>query len=319
MQAFASGAEPWVKCLIAGSGPLLLHGLGPLLDFLAGERPPEPLPSGTKSSPPDSLSARLVPTLTVLAHLAVAAAAYAAVATAPVQPLLLGLMTVTLGISAVGCQAAAHELIHSRNPVHLAVAAVFLTLYWWYPYYRAHHQHHLTVCTPSDYTSAHKGRDVYSYTLQYIPGTYSEVALTAGLFLAFGPLATAAHLGASFILLTYMSVFDYVLHYGLSRPEMPGSGGRRFMHVTDYNSWSSLYPVENAMLFRVLYHGDHHIVGNKSYAWLRPSASAPTFPMPINLLAMATFVPPLWSAVMDKRADEINRKNLEHLGLVTRP
>ncbi|KXZ52318.1 hypothetical protein GPECTOR_10g950 [Gonium pectorale] len=306
--------------------------------------PPCPQPP-----PPDSLLARLVPTLAILAHLAVAIAAWAAVATAPVQPLMLGLVALTLGVSGSICMAAAHELIHSRNPVHLAVAAVFLTLYWWYPYYRAHHQHHLTVATPSDYTTVHAGRDIYSYIPQYVRGSYVEAwqlaaeeckrsgkplfsrhnstlvayvaqaALTAGLFLVFGPLATAVHLVGSALLITYISIFDYVLHYGLSRPEMPGSGGRRFMQVTDYNSWCSLYPVENALLFRVLYHGDHHIVGNKSYAWLRPSASAPTFPMPINLLAMATFMPPLWSAVMDKRADEANQKNLQHLGLAPQP
>ncbi|GLC55118.1 hypothetical protein PLESTB_000945800 [Pleodorina starrii] len=333
-------------------------------------------PAG-KAPPADDLAARLVPTLAIAAHLAAAAVAYAAVAAAaaaapPQPPYMLPLLLYSVGTSAAVTMGGAHELVHSRHPVHLAAAATFLTAYWWYPYYRAHHQHHLHVCTPVDYTCAPKGLNVYSYFGQYFAGSYAEAwelsiqecdragqphfsatnstlvalgaqaLLTAALAAALGPAAAAFHLGVTVVMLTYMAIFDYVLHYGLVRPPLAatsnpppaaaaavtsatssssggggGGGRRRYTPITPYTSWNSLYPLENGMLFSVLLHSDHHLAASKSYGWLRaPSASsspAPLFPSPINLLGLSVFIPPLWRAIMDERADEANARHLEYL------
>ncbi|GIL77731.1 hypothetical protein Vretifemale_7176 [Volvox reticuliferus] len=156
--------------------------------------------------------------------------------------------------------AACHELIHSRNPVHLSAAALFLTLYWWYPYYRAHHQHHLHVCTPVDYTCAPKGMSFYSYFLPYFACSYAEAwqlaiqecdragkpryshhnttlvavvvqaLLAAMIYAIFGPVATAVHVTSNIVLLVYMATLDYILHYGLVRPPMPGNERRKHTH-----------------------------------------------------------------------------------------
>ncbi|EFJ52762.1 hypothetical protein VOLCADRAFT_86064 [Volvox carteri f. nagariensis] len=267
------------------------------------------------------------------------------------KPLLLLLLSYTLATSASVAMAASHELIHSRNPVHLATAWMFLALYWWYPYYRAHLQHHLHVCTPPDYTCAPKGQDFYSFFLPYYAGSYKEAwhlavqecnragkskfsphnrraALTVAMYGIFGPVAIAVHLTSNFILLVYMAVFDYILHYGLVRQPMPGNS-RRYTPITPYTSWNSLYALEvtqkgmtNGVLFNVLLHSDHHLHGVKSYRVLRPppappggAVCGPCFPGPVNLLALAVFVPPLWMALMDTRADEANAKHMEYLGL----
>lgn len=48
----------------------------------------------------------------------------------------------------------------------------------------------------------------------------AQAALTAALGLALGPAAALLHGAVCAVLLTYMSVLDYVLHYGLRRPPL---------------------------------------------------------------------------------------------------
>ncbi|GIL49878.1 hypothetical protein Vafri_6193 [Volvox africanus] len=333
----------WLRPVLVGSGPLLLHFILPFLDLHLGQQHPQPLAPTAKVSPADDLTARVVPTIVVIMHLTIMATAYATIATAPLQPLLLPLLAYSLATSASCTMAASHELVHSRNPVHLSAAALFLTLYWWYPYYRAHHQHHLHVCTPVDYTCAPKGLNIYSYFPPYITSSYAEawqlaiqecyragkprfsrhnttlVALVAQALLAaviyaiFGPVATAVHFTSNIVFLVYMATLDYILHYGLVRPLMAGNE-RRYTPITPHTSWNSLYAFENGIFFNVLYHSDHHLYGVKSYGYLRPPIDGPLVPFPINLLGILVLVPPLWRYVMDRRADEANAKHLEYLG-----
>ncbi len=71
----------------------------------------------------------------------------------------------------------------------------------------------------------------------------AQALLTVGLFVAFGPVATAVHLGSAVVMVTYTAILDYVLHYGLKRPQLPGSS-KRYTPITPYTSWNSLYPLE---------------------------------------------------------------------------
>eukprot|EP00198_Chlamydomonas_reinhardtii_P008770 XP_001698107.1 alkane hydroxylase [Chlamydomonas reinhardtii] len=398
----------------AAEGRGKASGLGSLtfLDFVVPFSTPlaAAIATGVYTGAPgaDHFLSRALPCLAVAVQLLVLLATYgalAAAAGAPAPPLagaagaaaaglqqqqllLLPLLVTSLALSAGMAQAASHELLHSRHPVHLAAAWLFLTTHWWYPYFRAHHQHHLAVCTPADYASAPRGLSLAAYLPRYIGSSYTEAwqlaaaecrraghpvfsthnsclvalvaqaALTAALGLALGPAAALLHGAVCAVLLTYMSVLDYVLHYGLRRPPLvvaaaaaataggvgggadaavstvadsrevtgvapaaagvaaapaAGSGAVRYAPVTPFNSWSSLYPLENALFFNVLIHGDHHMTASRSYAWLVPAPSSPTFPAPINALALATFVPPLWRAAMHERVDQANSANLRHL------
>ncbi|GIL77732.1 hypothetical protein Vretifemale_7176 [Volvox reticuliferus] len=125
---------------------------------------------------------------------------------------------------------------------------------------RAHHQHHLHVCTPVDYTCAPKGMSFYSYFLPYFACSYAEAwqlaiqecdragkpryshhnttlvavvvqaLLAAMIYAIFGPVATAVHVTSNIVLLVYMATLDYILHYGLVRPPMPGNERRKHTH-----------------------------------------------------------------------------------------
>ena len=70
-----------------------------------------------------------------------------------------------------------------------------------------------------------------------------QVALTAGITAIFGPVAGALHFGTAALTLVLMATFDYVLHYGLSRPLLPGSS-TRYAPVTPLSSWNSFYKFE---------------------------------------------------------------------------
>ncbi|KAG2439518.1 hypothetical protein HXX76_004871 [Chlamydomonas incerta] len=420
--ALGAGLAWPLRAALVGAGPLLVHLLLPGLDWLLGpsraladrQAQAQQAEQALKAPPADDFLSRLLPCLAAATHLLVLFLAYGTLAAAeapavpqapppaePQQLLLLPLLVTSLALSAGMAQAASHELLHSRHPVHQAVAWLHLTTHWWYPYFRAHHQHHLTVCTPVDYASAPRGLSLAVYVRRYLRGSYVEAwqlaaaeckragkpvfsihnsclvalaaqaALAAGLALALGPAMALLHAAVCATFLTYMAVLDYVLHYGLQRPPLaaataggggggsatanagaeaaagsagaaagtgeaaqpvatapvpavpvpaPGASGPvRYAPVTPFNSWSSLYPFENALFFNVLIHADHHMAASRSYAWLVPTPSTPTFPGPINALGLAAFVPPLWRATMDERADRANRANLQHLAALGAP
>ena len=114
--------------------------------------------------PTYSLSSRIAPAINALAHIAASILAYAAVgghlpSTAaalalptagtaaaaagvgffpppPRDLLLLLLLTHAVGTSAFYAISACHELLHSRNPLHLAIAEVALIWMWWHVFLR---------------------------------------------------------------------------------------------------------------------------------------------------------------------------------------
>ena len=91
-------------------------------------------PSGN----PNSLGARLLPTILAALHVGLSTWAYSAVAAAPLLQLpQFALLLQALATNAlVCCLASGHELLHSRNKVHLGVAEFTLAWIWWHPYFR---------------------------------------------------------------------------------------------------------------------------------------------------------------------------------------
>ncbi|KAG2438887.1 hypothetical protein HYH02_010684 [Chlamydomonas schloesseri] len=177
----------------------------------------------------------------------------------------------------------------------------------------------------------------------------AQLLSLAAISMLLGPTAAAFHAAVCAGMLVYIGALDYTFHYGLVRPPaaqllqpLPPAGAaaaardaelaadqatgataaaapspqppREYAPVTRFNSWSSSYPLENAMTCHGLQHAEHHISAGTSHAWLRAtSARNPRLPAPLLLMALAGFVPPLWRAVMDPRADDANSQNLAHL------
>ncbi len=60
-------------------------------------------------------------------------------------------------------------------------------------------------------------------------GGLAQAAITAGVWACFGATAAAAHLGAAAVALTYMAIFDYMMHYGGWLGGWVGPSGRAAM------------------------------------------------------------------------------------------
>jgi alkane 1-monooxygenase len=60
--------------------------------------------------------------------------------------------------------------------------------------------------------------------------------------------------------------------------------------------------MNNAALFNMGRHSDHHRVMTRSYDGLKPVAGAPELPSGYAGALLTALVPPLWKRVMDPRA-----------------
>ncbi|KAL6748812.1 fatty acid desaturase-domain-containing protein [Haematococcus lacustris] len=361
---------PWLAALLLGP-PLIMFVANPALDKLLG---PVELPAHTQavadgpagavnptSSSLSGFAARALPTAWVAAFctasLLTACSLGQLGASGPdplAQAQLLGLLVLGLGTTGAVGTAAAHELIHSRHPVHQTAGELMLAWVWFWPYSRSHHHHHLTVGTPDDHASAPLGQALGPFLWQYFVGNMTiawemecketarkghpawspynrflwgmaaQLGITAAVTCLGGWAALAVHCAAGTVAQLQLGVVDYVLHYGLQRPRK--ADGQRLSPVSHHSSYNSGYALENAMLFKVLMHSDHHLTASKPWGSLgllgqaSPAALAsneleqgqveveegaelsqplllPKWPMS-GVLALA-LVPPLWFNVVD--------------------
>ena len=218
--------------------------------------------------------------------LQLAGTAWAAVrATSPSTGLLelLGL-TASAGVTTgVFGFVAAHELIHSRDRRDRALGLTFLATVFYMHFRIAHlYGHHRRAATFEDPASARLGEGLYAFLLRSIAGQFRE----AWRFEArrsrhpnrmvdlsrdrrhVSARSRAGRAGASccspssvaMIAVTLLESFNYVAHYGLSRP-----AGER---LAPHHSWNSERRMNNASLLNMGRHSDHHRRCRRSYAAL---------------------------------------------------
>mmetsp|Transcript_14533 Transcript_14533/g.36155 ORF Transcript_14533/g.36155 Transcript_14533/m.36155 type:complete len:525 (-) Transcript_14533:209-1783(-) len=341
---------------------LCMHVVAPALDVALGAQPAWRIKP--PSVPATDWGARALPACFAGAHIAASLAAYQAAASAAAAasattlgalPAVVWLLALATGASAGVGNAAAHELIHSRHPAHAAAASALLVWCCNWQYSRSHHHHHLTYCTPEDHTWARKGTGLWPYLPRYLAGGWrlawqeearecgrrgravwgphnaclvaalSQVAVAGGVYAVWGVAGLAVHLAGAAIAQFLLAAFDYILHYGLERTQLPGG---RWGPASPHSSFNSAHAVENAVLFKVLLHSDHHAVAAKPYGDLGLRASLPSSskgsageasavdiaaeprmwpgPLPLSLATALVLVPPLWFKVADPLADAAN-------------
>jgi alkane 1-monooxygenase len=105
-----------------------------------------------------------------------------------------------------------------------------------------------------------------------------------------------------------LETFNYVAHYGLSR-RVGGDG--RVERLTAQHSWNSARRMNNAALFNMGHHSDHHRLMTRSYEGLEPLAGAAELPSGYAAALLMALVPPLWRRVMDPRAEAVARLQME--------
>lgn len=299
--------------LAAAATPLCLAGL----DMVLGE-------DNTPVRPTRAAVPRWLPRIYVLLQLAAtawAAAWVARPATSLVEAVGLVLSTgLTTGVFGF---VAAHELIHSRVSRDRALGLTLLASVFYMHFRIAHvYGHHRRAATPEDPASARLGEGLYAFLVRSVTGQVREawafearrrreglgnrmvgyLALEAVLVIAIALIsvrALAFILAVALVAVTLLESFNYVAHYGLVRRTGPDG---RLERLGPKHSWNSGRRMNNAALFNMGRHSDHHRRMTRAYEQLEPLRGAAVLPSGYAAALLTALVPPLWRRVMDPRA-----------------
>jgi len=225
---------------------------------------------------------------------------------------------------------AAHEMIHSQSPRDRALGLTFLASVFYMHFRIAHvHGHHRRAATFEDPASARLGESLYAFLVRSIGGQFGEawtfekqrrhnaglpliglgnrmaayLAIEGILLLAVGWLSARAALfllATALIAVLLLETFNYVAHYGLSRDV---DAGGRLERLSPRHSWNSARPMNNAALFNMGRHSDHHRRPTRPYQKLEPLDGAAELPSGYAAALLTALVPPLWRGTMDWRAE----------------
>jgi alkane 1-monooxygenase len=224
---------------------------------------------------------------------------------------------------------AAHEMIHSRKRGDRAFGLTLLGSVLYMHFRIAHvHGHHVRAGTRADPATARLGEGLYRFWLRSIGGQLREawafearrqrrrgqrvvgthnmlVAFVAAelLFLivialmSFRALAFVAAVAVFAVLL--LETFNYVAHYGLERRVDPTGRPER---LAPHHSWNSKRRMNNAALFNMGRHSDHHRHMARPYAGLERLDGAAELPSGYAAALLTALAPPVWKKVMNPRA-----------------
>lgn len=228
-----------------------------------------------------------------------------------------GLATGVFGLSA------AHELVHGRERSQRALGLLFLASVFYMHFRIAHiYGHHRRAATFEDPVSARYGESLYAFLARSVAGQFREawdyearrqrragrtvfslrnrmvgyLAIEAAIIAG---LASVSAVALAFVLvnaalaIVLLETFNYVAHYGLSR----GPAGK----LGPEHSWNSANRMNNAALFNMGRHSDHHRHGAHPYGALKPIGEAPELPAGYASAMLTALLPPLWRRVMDPR------------------
>jgi len=310
---------PWTFLLLCVL-PLALAGG----DWLIGEEPP-----ATSAARP--VAHRLLPWLYVPIQLAEIVWAGWQVARPSTDLLTAVGLTLSTGLAAgVFGFLAAHELVHSRKRAEriygLAMLAALLNMQFAISHVHGHHRRPATLEDPA---TARRGESLYAFWLRSVAGQAAEAwAFEAGRLARAGrnPLgpgnrlliwcaievaivgavalfswrALAFFIAQALLAILLLEGFNYVAHYGLVRRRRLDG---RLEPLSPKHSWNSARRMNNASLFNMGRHSDHHRFSARPYNELEALAGGATLPCGYAGVILIALIPPLWRRVMDPRVD----------------
>ena len=214
---------------------------------------------------------------------------------------------------------AAHEMIHSRDARERALGLTLLGSVFYMHFRIAHvYGHHRRAATRDDPATARLGEGLYAFLLRSIAGQFREgwefdaarrhrrmiryAAIEIVFLLAVAILswrALAFVIAAALIAVALLESFNYVAHYGLTR-RMDSNGKPE--RLGPQHSWNSARRMNNAALFNMGRHSDHHRRIAQSYEGLEYLSGEARLPSGYAAALLTALIPPLWRRVMDERA-----------------
>ena len=178
---------------------------------------------------------------------------------------------------------AAHEMIHSRDRRERALGLALLGSVFYMHFRIAHvYGHHRRGATIEDPATARLGEGLYAFLVRSVVGQFREawafevqrrrgnrmivyLALEAAFLLVVALVswrALAFVVAVAAIAVMLLESFNYVAHYGLAR--RIGADGRA-ERLAPRHSWNSGRRMNNASLFNMGRHSDHHRRMSRSY------------------------------------------------------
>ncbi len=229
---------------------------------------------------------------------------------------------------------AAHEMIHSADRRERALGLTLLGSVFYMHFRIAHvYGHHRRAATAEDPATARLGEGLYAFLARTVAGQFGEawqfetqrlrrigrpawsqdnrmiryVAIEA-LFLIVVALVNLRLLvflvAVAVVAVALLETFNYVAHYGLRRRIRQDGRPER---LAPQHSWNSGRRMNNAALFNMGRHSDHHRIMTRSYEGLEPLSGEAELPSGYCAALLLALVPPVWRRVMDPRAVAIMR------------
>ncbi|HYX45501.1 MAG TPA: alkane 1-monooxygenase [Sphingomicrobium sp.] len=304
--------------LAAAAAPVCLAGM----DAVLGE-------DEAAAGRPDATIPRWLPRIYIVVQLAVTGWAAAWIARRSTTFLEAAGIAVSVGfITGVFGFVAAHEMVHSREKKERALGLIQLASVFYMHFRIAHvYGHHRRAATSEDAATAKLGEGLYVFFVRTVRGQFREawmfeaerlrrkrkpllspgnrmlhyLAIEGALFLFVGLLswrALAFLVAVAGISVALLEGFNYVAHYGLiRRTEEDGS----IEPLAPIHSWNSSRRMNNAALFNMGRHADHHRHMARSYEQLDVMENGAQLPSGYAAALLTALVPPLWRKTMDPR------------------
>jgi len=241
-------------------------------------------------------------------------------------------MAVTIGfIGGLGINTA-HELGHKRESVERWLSKIALAQSAYGHFYIEHNRgHHVRVATPEDPASSRLGENYYAFWPRTVFGSLRSAwtlesrrcarsghrpfriqndvvnswLMTAGLWLAvvvwLGWSILPFLLIQAVVAISLLEAVNYLEHYGMLRQKVVSNGVERYEQIRPRHSWNSNNIATNILLYHLQRHSDHHANPTRRYQALRDDAEAPALPTGYAGMILLALVPPLWRSVMDPR------------------
>lgn len=218
-----------------------------------------------------------------------------------------------------------HELMHKHARVEkLLGIALYATAS--YGHFVASHigGHHVNVGLREDWGTSRRGETIYGFLYRaVVHGLVGAFRIegakqlrkgkarfgignfvvrygifTAVLWTSLGLLGGMATLGfflaVSAVTIAFMELFNYISHYALERP-----AGQR-AHDPEHHTWESNNKVVNWFIFNAGMHGHHHKKPAHGFERLTLFHHQDYIPHGIALMAVISFVPPLYLRTMER-------------------
>ena len=232
----------------------------------------------------------------------------------------VGFVTGSLGITF------AHDLGHSRKRFDRALGWVLMASVNYSHFMVEHYRgHHPRAATWDDPASARPGESLWRFLPRVLAGSFTHawrleaqrlrrssrgwvasplawswglnLALIAAVAIAGDPKMLAFWLGQSALAIWLLETIDYIEHYGLQRGI--GPDGRREPFGLQH-AWNADHVLSNSVLANLQRHSDHHLRALTPYPQLQ-ALPGPQLPTGYAGCVWLAAVPPLWSALMDRR------------------